>query len=406
MLPSELKAGQFSGYQPQARQIAMSQVTLLQQLPLAFVPLLLRELIAYDWKFPAERKELDQQFAYLSSLSPEELRREMAPFASLRLSPELERPDWVNAPVQFSEQLSAHLWATHQLDAFRTASIEYVHKLNAANPPEAASVPRLGIVTIGQGVTETRYRLFRKLRPHGVYFRNVQPHNGHEILYEAVAARAAAHPNPFGHWYIDGSGTRVSGGPVTHIAYGALESVRSALMAIMRKSMQPGGGGPEVLRTTLAQMRPDELGFKGTGDEAILDRFQVSILTEGSGTQLFSTTFVQWSAREALRRAQPVTLMARFTPRRREPSMRELLSGMEQQPRVDPQGSLIDADMGAYYTWINQQRLAGAEHASFLVWFENHAEALAIAPSLGRGVENTTPVDLRELLSRMTPKSA
>ena len=98
---------------------------------------------------------------------------------------------------------------------------------------------------------------------------------------------------------------------------------------------------------------------------AVLNRFQVSVLTEGAGTQLFSTTFVQWSAREILRRAQPLTLLARFTPRQHEQSMRELVAGTQTRVVTDPAGSLIDADMGAYYTWINQQRLTGAEDASF-----------------------------------------
>jgi len=39
---------------------------------------------------------------------------------------------------------------------------------------------------------------------------------------------------------------------------------------------------------------------------------------------------------------------------------------------MDAVGSLIGADMGAYYNWLNQQRLLGAEKPSFLVWFEGH----------------------------------
>ncbi len=49
----------------------------------------------------------------------------------------------------------------------------------------------------------------------------------------------------------------------------------------------------------------------------MLNRFQLSLLTEGSGTQVFATTFVQWAAREALRRAQPLTV---FTPFRSAPA--------------------------------------------------------------------------------------
>ena len=59
MLPRDLKASQFDGYPPQARALAAGRVSLLQQLPLGFLPLLLREIIVYDWKFPPERVEND-----------------------------------------------------------------------------------------------------------------------------------------------------------------------------------------------------------------------------------------------------------------------------------------------------------------------------------------------------------
>jgi hypothetical protein len=101
-----------------------------------------------------------------------------------------------------------------------------------------------------------------------------------------------------------------------------------------------------------------------------------------------------------LRRAQPLTLVAHFAPRQREQSMRELLAGNRQTPVPDPEGSLIDADMGAYYTWINQQRLPGADQARFLAWFEGHGEMLAIGPSFPRETEETRRVELSELISR------
>ncbi len=54
--------------------------------------------------------------------------------------------------------------------------------------------------------------------------------------------------------------------------------------------------------------------------------------------------------------------------------------------------------MGAYYTWLSQQRLSGAAQARFLVWFEDHAEALAIAPSLHPATASDDHLDMRELL--------
>jgi hypothetical protein len=148
----------------------------------------------------------------------------------------------------------------------------------------------------------------------------------------------------------------------------------------------------------MAQMRPEELGLGKAGD-AVLDHFQVKLLTEGSGTQIFSTTFAQWAARETLRRAQPLTLLVRFAPRQRQRPMNELLSGTQPNAELDPAGSLVDADMGSYYTYLNQQRLTGAEKSSFLVWFEGHNEAVAIGPGMPAGTESAAPTDLKQLLA-------
>ncbi len=51
--------------------------------------------------------------------------------------------------------------------------------------------------------------------------------------------------------------------------------------------------------------------------------------------------------------------------------------------------------------WIDQQRLSGASEASFLVWFEDHTEALAVSPFLPRNTETDSPVDMERLLSEM-----
>jgi hypothetical protein len=403
MVPAQLQAENFQAYSPQAKKLAASELPLLRQLPLAFVPFLLKEILAYDSKFPAERNELDSQLAYLSAMPAERRQQEMTVFAGLRLTSQLEAFDWVNSPGRFLEQLSAHLWATHQMDAFRAASQEYVHRFYTEKPPQRPPIPRLGIVVIGQGVAENRYTLFRKLRRQGVYYRRVKPEGAWKAILETVQARAKAHPADYAHWYIEGGAPDESGtGALIFVSYHALTPVRNKITARMRTAYESPQFGAEALRTMLAQIKPEELGMSGAAGEIVLSRFQLSLLTEGSGTQIYSTTFVQWAAREAYRRAQPVTLLARFGPRLRERPMSELLSG-ETGTGVDLQGSLIDGDAGAYYTWINQQRLAGAEEASFLAWFENHGEAVAIGPALARGTENSDAIEMTSLLSKIAP---
>ncbi len=400
MLPAQLKAEQFHSYPPLAQALAVDNVALLRQLPQSFVPFLLKEVISYDWKFPAERLELTQQLAYLKALPAVQLDQELAPFAQLRLSSKLESFDWVNAPGQYLEQLSAHLWASHQMDGFRTASEDYIHKFHASLPPETLPLRRLGIVVVGEGVAQTNYRLFRKVRRHGVYFSQVNPENGLQTLLEAVQARATSHPAPFAHWYIDGGSPAFVSAALTCVSYPGLAPARHAINTKMRKAYE-SAMPPEAFRTMLAQMGPDDLGLHATGDAAVLNHFEVTLLTEGSGTQVFSTTFVQWAAREALRRAKPLTLVARFAPRERERPMNELLVAASQKPSPDPEGALVDADMGAWYTWLNLQRLPGSDQSSFLVWFEGHNQAVLTGPGLPHGTVDATPIDLQGLLRKI-----
>jgi hypothetical protein len=398
MLPSDLKPEHFNGYPPEAKKLVTNYLSALQRLPLSFLPSLLREVIEFDFKFPAERRALEKELANLHSLSSEQAKDWLQGFAQIHLSSQLEHFDWVNAPAQFVEQLSSYLWTTHQLDAFRTAALAYADRLRTVVPPEKPPVPRLGITIIGQGVTASDALLFRKLRPHGAYFSAVKPENGLEFLLNAVAARAKAHPVPYAHWYIDGGQAAAHDPALTCVSYHALEPVRAALSGKIRAEIERPGMGPENLRTVLAQLHPADLGLANPSD-AVLDRFQVKMLTEGSGTQIFSTTFAQWTAREALRRAQPLTLLVRFAPRQRQKPMNEMLSASHEVAELDPLGSLIDADLGAYYNWLNLQRLSGADQSSFLVWFEDHNEAVAIGPSLPRGTESTAATGLDQLLN-------
>ncbi len=398
MQPHDLQAGQFAGYPPEARKLAVAHLDALRKLPLSFLPSLLREVIDYDFKFPAERSAIDKELALLSGLKPEQVQERFRGFAQLSNSPKLEEFDWINQPARFVEQQSAYLWSTHQLDAFRKAATDYGAWLQAEAPPDPLQVRRLGIAVIGQGVASYDGHLFKSLRAHGTYFADVKPENGLAVLLDAMAARAKDHPAPYGHWYVDGGKAAGCDARVTCISYAGLEPVRSALLKNMDAEIAKPGMGPEQLRTHLAQLTPADLGMRKDGD-AVLDRFQVKVLTEGSGTQIFSTTFAQWTTREALRRAQPLTLLVRYAPRQRQRPMNEMLTNSHTPAQLDPMGSLVDADMGAYYHWINQQRLPGAEQSAFLAWFEGQSRALVVAPTLPRGAESSSAIDMSKLLS-------
>ncbi len=81
--------------------------------------------------------------------------------------------------------------------------------------------------------------------------------------------------------------------------------------------------------------------------------------------------------------------------------MNEMLHQNPLDQERDPYGTLIDADMGAYYTWLNLTRIAGAKQSRFLVWFEDNEQALAISPSLAGGTISSSKVSMEQILKWM-----
>src|SRR6266404_7869704 len=150
MLPRDLKPEKFSGYPPEARKLVTNYIAVLQRLPLSFLPSLLREAIEYDYKFPAERRALERELANLRGLAAEKRKEWLDDLSRIQLSGTLEKFDWVNLPGQFVEQMSAHLWATHQQDAYRRAAMDYGNRLQSAAPAGLPAMPRVGISVIGQ----------------------------------------------------------------------------------------------------------------------------------------------------------------------------------------------------------------------------------------------------------------
>ncbi|WP_263373268.1 hypothetical protein [Granulicella aggregans] len=402
MLPAQLKPADFAAYPPQARAFATEHIAILQQMPLALLPSLLNEVSGYDWKLPAERAQIDRQIQWLGAMSSSQLADRTKEFAALRLNADLEAVDWVNVPSSFLEQLTAWLWSTHQMDAFHAAADNYTTQLAVAAPTPPPATPRLAIVIVGNGVDQTSFRPFSKLRQHGIYFTKVKPDDGvGQILAHASArAQKSSENSAFAHWYVDG-GTAAPATRLTQVSYDALAPARSALLGRTQQTISSGTSGPEALRSLLAQMKPQDVGLASGPDSEVLNRFQLSLLTQGSGTQIFSTTFVQWAGRECLRRAQPSTLVLRYAPRQEQQPMNAMLSGAPIEgggPKADPEGSLVDADMGAYYTWLNLQRLPGSDQSRFLAWFEGHNQAIAIGPDLPRGTVSDSSMKLAGLL--------
>jgi hypothetical protein len=403
MHPSELTAASFTRYPSKGRDTAIANLNLLRELPLPLCASILRQLSCFDWLFPAERNVMTAQFNALVGMNQPQRAQTMASFGKLEVQPSLSQMDWVNDPKRFLEALTAYLWSSHQIDAFHAAATSYADavKLGAssADPP----IPRAGLVIVSRELDKPGYPLFRKLRKQGVFFESVPGELTTDQLSAWIGSRTKKFPLALTHFYIDGDEPL----PVTSehlhtMSWSGVSRPRQALLERMHRIMNTPGSGPELARTELASLSPADLGMRGAGDDAVMDHFTLSVLSEGSGTQIFSTTFAQWGAREVLRRAEPSTLMVRFGPRQQLQPMNAMLAGTAPSASPDLPGSFVDADMAAYYTWINQQRLPGASSGVFVAYCEARRQAVAIGPGLPKGTTSPQSLHVEKLMALLS----
>jgi hypothetical protein len=408
MTPGNLQVESFAAYLPQARALAIEHLESMKRMPSILLAAMLRQIIQYDWSFPAERHQLVRQLNLLSHLDADSFNSLMSPFASIPLSRELSRFDYVNHPQQFSEKLTTYLWEQHLSDRYHSVAQVYQQYLDKALPQAQPLTPRWTIVVIGKGSQHSDYSLFRHLAPQGMLFTKLDPAGALEVLCSAVISRAHQYPLDYGHWYIDGGEPIPAAAEVsqlTILSYANLVPAAMREFALVKEFASRGTSsepiGPEAVGSYIVGLSPEDLALRENTSDAAIRHFEVNLLTQGAGCQIFSTTFVQWAARECLHRAQPVTLFVRFSTRQSNAPMEQLLTRNPLEQVQDPEGSLIDADMGAYYTWINQSRLPGAQESRFLVWFEGHNLACVVSPRLSGGKTFTGNIDMRQVLEHM-----
>jgi hypothetical protein len=170
--------------------------------------------------------------------------------------------------------------------------------------------------------------------------------------------------------------------------------VRENVLERMNRFTQSGPGGAEAMRRMLEGLHPAESGADTVTSDPLMQHFITMLFVEGSGTQIYSTSYVQWAARETLRRAQPEQLLVRFAPRQRQRTLNQLFDAATNVEVPDPEGSLRDADISAYYILLDLLRIADPAHITFLAWRENHGHAVLISPRAPAGHVDDSPIDL------------
>ena len=398
MTPTDLSARSFDGYHPQARQFAVEQLSLLQRLPFLVCPSFLQQIQGLDTLFPAERASLQRQCEGLAGLPQQRFRELTEPLAALSSSPALQGLDWVRFPARFVTEMTAYLWSSSQLNAFRKATTD----LFAAVPLFEDTSHRLAILVLGQGATVDRSKVLGRLRRLGVTLSAVDSASAAKDIGSLLSAHLQTSPAPYSAWYVDGGAPHpvfasAFGDHGIAMSYPGLAPIRQRVLDRVQTTIAGGGSGPEQMRTRLMETSATEAGAREVTRDPILQRFYTELFTESSGPQIFSTSVVQWAGRELARRAQPQTLLLRYAARQRHQDMNTMFA--ETAPTLDPQGSLRDAEMGAYYSWIEMNRISSPGKLTLLAWVENQPVAVILGPGAPAGTTCTTPLTLRQAVA-------
>lgn len=379
---------------------AESVLPQLRTLPAPLAALLLQQANRYEVMFPREQRELAATLTRLRVPRSAEAEQAVQSFSALQIPAQQRLLDWSTAPSAYAEAFTAAMWSTGQIALFRDAARSIV----PAEGAEDGNVERAIVVVFDADLTsaDASAQLFRRLRAAGTLYPRVAGKGAHERLQQWVQSRATAAPEAYAHWLICGGSSSAWPLPasVVKVAYGDLRPARIQLLRTMNRARyESASGGPEGLRSAMLAMHGPEMGMQA--NDPVLQAFATDVLVGGSGTQLYSTTFVQWALREALRRARPHTVLANFCVRNGSASMDVRLSNPEAEPAPDPAGSLLDAEMHTYMTYLNLLRLT-SKQTSFLAWHAGLGQALLIAPGVAAGSTDANERRFEDVLARMS----
>jgi hypothetical protein len=191
----------------------------------------------------------------------------------------------------------------------------------------------------------------------------------HEALHTLCAAK------------IGGS----SAGPVTGLSYDRLRTYRDDLTRALNAKIQSGVESPQAFAAfaRALQIAPPAGALLYSAE--VLVAFVRDVLLAGNGTLITNNTFVEWSAVQALRRAQPRILVTRFGVRDKLKPFSSMILFSQSRPSdqipvaQDPVGSFIDVEQLSYYVWLNAEKNPAYRNKTlYLFLAEGVNEMLAI----------------------------
>jgi hypothetical protein len=289
---------------------------------------------------------------------------------------------------------------------------------------------RLVVVLYAQGIAIQRDKLWRRLRALGTrvplrleeaqsseaFLRALFGTSSDETLFSAL--RDSAGVDAREAWIVEAgdslhalceAGAGKGGARTTGLSYARLRAYREMLTRSLYKKVLSGVSGPQELAAYARELDivpPD--GLLLHSDE-VVRAFIRDVFLSGNGTLLLNNTFVEWASVQALKRAEPRLLVARFGVRDKMKPFSSLLLFSSPRPTdhvpvlEDPFGSFIDVEQLSYYVWLNAEKSTAYRGKTlYLMLAEGVDEMLAIRSDVARTEAGELPeASLAEVAATM-----
>jgi hypothetical protein len=409
----------------------------LDRLPRTFLINTLVELERWPAFFEPEKKYFRMLMQELSSLREAEFGRMFGSLANFELRTGCGRVTAANLDALQARSL-AYLQRQGEYAAWRREIDAIFQRLGPAVEARLYSgslPPRLIVVVYGEGISIRREELWKRFKGVGriiplelggaesspsflhALFTGQQAGSGNQTartLFEVLQGSAGC--SALDSWVVEagdgihqlcesrartralvaGPATGVQEPCATGMSYDRLRGYRERLTDVIHAKVVQGLRSPLELAAyvkTLEITPPEpKAGGPPAGLTLYSDRVVLGFVRDtflaGNGTLIINNTFVEWAAVQALKRAQPRVLVARFGVRDKMKPFSSLLLFSKPRPTdqipimQDPLGSFIDAELLAYYIWLNAEKgLPYRGKTLYLMLAEDVDQALLIAPS-------------------------
>ena len=370
--------------------------SLIKRLPVTMRPSLNGQLAAWETLFPFERRRLQKFMRGLASFDPVSFDSLLAPMR--RLEGRMGVQSW-NFDQSSDTMQNASLLARSAVFPEWRAQVQRIYDAVETAAQPSAQLPelqsRLIVAILPKSLSSGPANLWSKWGDRGAEV-SIDgnparisellldgPSSVHNLLVQQGRIEASD------LWLID-AGT---GLPTTSVSTGAASALTCASLSPLRErvlaQVNTVPKSIEVTDQTLASIRskswdpwwPPELEH-----DPRLRKFVIDLYLSGNGALIFSNAFVEWAASEAIRRARPRVLFARFGLRAK-PKPFTGIAIFENQQRIsalpdvdDPQGSAIDAAVLARYILLAAQRYPEGAQTAFLCVAESAQSAYLVLP--------------------------